>query len=440
MRVNIIGAGPTGMTIAWELSKLDNVHVHVYDRKSGPGGSWWEPSKDSRDLHAYRMVFDRAFVNTRDLFDEMEISWSDLFIKVNDSSPFSIMFKHLSLMDYMALTALSIKVLAAPWVYKKVSLREALGEVSPGGQKVLSAFPYIMDGVSWDTMSAYEFVKSYDWVGLSSEYTQKVSGAVMNLQMENALKERGVTFHYNKELLSVSYRPDSYEAFFTDTDQTLTGGLLVLAVDHAPAKWLVGENWGLEAPQILHKAKYDSITFLLEYDRPMELPSDLEILTETPWRILATVLPGDGRTVCVTLVDHDSVSPHTGKSVEQSNPKELVEEVLRQTGLPPTKVKMCWGASWDGTRWIHEQSSGVLSEPIPFFGASKAVALCGMMSERNTPFASIEAAVEVGRRFTRRYFGVGEVKKPLLVTHVLLILLIFSICIINGKHKVKGYY
>jgi hypothetical protein len=436
MHVNIIGAGPTGLTIAWELSKLDNVDVHVYDRKGGPGGSWWEPSENSRDLHAYRMVFDKAFVNTRDLFSEMGIEWSDIFTKMNDSSPFSIMFKNLYPVDYLALTTLSIKVLATPWIYKNISLHDAVGEVSPGAMKVLSAFTYTMDGVSWDTMSAYEFVKSYDWVALSGQYTQKVSGAVMSLKMEKALMERGVTFHYNKELLSVSYHSDSYEAFFIDTDQTLTGGLLVLAVDHAPAKWLVGENWGLKVPQILHKNKYVAITFLLEYDKPMKIPSDLEILTETPWRVLATVLPGDGQTVCVTLVDHESVSPHTGKSVKQSNPKELVDEVLRQTGLPPTKVKMCWGASWDGTRWIHEQSSGVLAEPVPFFGASNAVALCGMMSERETPFASIEAAVEVGRRFTVRYFGVGDIKKPLLITHVLFVILIFSLCIIYGKYKV----
>jgi len=46
-----------------------------------------------------------------------------------------------------------------------------------------------------------------------------------------------------------------------------------------------------------------------------------------------------------------------------------------------------------------------------------------MMSSRGTPFASIEAAVEVGRIFTRDTFGVGKVLTPLKVTRLITILL-----------------
>ena len=40
-----------------------------------------------------------------------------------------------------------------------------------------------MDGVVWETMSAFEFVKSFDHVGMSKQYVQKVSGKVMSDKM-----------------------------------------------------------------------------------------------------------------------------------------------------------------------------------------------------------------------------------------------------------------
>ena len=86
MKVHIVGAGPTGMSIAWELKKYTDHDVVVYDKKSSAGGSWWEPSVDSRDLHAHRIVFDRAFINTNSLFTEMGIAWDAIFQKAESST------------------------------------------------------------------------------------------------------------------------------------------------------------------------------------------------------------------------------------------------------------------------------------------------------------------------------------------------------------------
>ena len=44
MRVHVIGAGPTGMSVAWEILRSTDHEVIIYDRKESAGGSWWEPS------------------------------------------------------------------------------------------------------------------------------------------------------------------------------------------------------------------------------------------------------------------------------------------------------------------------------------------------------------------------------------------------------------
>ena len=86
MKIHIVGAGPTGMSIAWELKKFTDHEVIIYDKKLSAGGSWWEPSVTERDMHAHRIVFDKAFINTKSLFKEMNIKWDDIFEKVDEHS------------------------------------------------------------------------------------------------------------------------------------------------------------------------------------------------------------------------------------------------------------------------------------------------------------------------------------------------------------------
>ena len=133
MKIHIIGAGPTGMSVAWELKKYTDHEVFVYDKKLSAGGSWWEPSLESRDIHAHRIVFDKASINTRSLFKEMGIVWDDIFVKA-DTENADIIKKHLSSKDYALITSLAVKVLVMPWKYKKVSVKDAVGELSDGGK------------------------------------------------------------------------------------------------------------------------------------------------------------------------------------------------------------------------------------------------------------------------------------------------------------------
>ena len=82
-KMHIVGAGPTGLALAWELRRTGH-DVTVYERKPSAGGSWWEPDLTKRDLHAHRVLFDRAWVNARSLFEEMDIQWTDMFEKHED--------------------------------------------------------------------------------------------------------------------------------------------------------------------------------------------------------------------------------------------------------------------------------------------------------------------------------------------------------------------
>ena len=432
MKVHIVGAGPTGMSIAWELKKYTDHDVVVYDKKSSAGGSWWEPSVDSRDLHAHRIVFDRAFINTNSLFKEMGIAWDAIFQKAESSSG-PVISKYLSARDYVTLSSLAVKVLAMPWKYKKMSLKDAIGTLSENGQKLMEAVTLVIDGVPWDVMTAYEFVKSFDHVGLSAPYTQKVSGKVMCDAMQAALVDRGVQFKFETELQDVVYREGGFTAQFDD-GEVIEDGLLVLCLDNSPAMKFVKDNWGENAIDKIESSTYGAINVILEYDEEITIASDLQYIIDSELHIQPVVL-SDKKTISCVICDLTTEILHMEEDI-------LIKKVIEQLGIrKPKKVRIGWGAEWGGDKWTFDQSSGVLNPNghIPFFGNSETVAMCGMMSYRKTPYSSMEAAVEVGRSFCNQRFGTRKPSTPFMVTDVLLLFVVLLIAALNRKRILKRF-
>jgi len=421
MRVHVVGAGPTGMSIAWELVNFTDHEVVVYDSKPSAGGSWWEPDVETRDLHAHRAVFKNAFVNTDSLFREMGIRWGDIFTE-EKGSVYGTLFSSLGPRDYWALASLSARVLSRPEKYKTKTLKEALGPLTKKGQRFVETVTYSIDGVGWDTMTAYEFVQSFNHVGLSVPETQKVSGKVMSDAMQEALVAKGVTFVFGTSLKDVEYRDDGFTATFSG-DREVSDGLLVLCVDHHAATTLIKDNWGPVHARLSASA-YECINVLVDYDEPQEVADTLQIAMASEWTVLAELLEGRKTLSCV-LCD-------LTEEILTTKPDELRARVLEQVGGPrPSGIRIGWGSHWDGTRWRFSQSAGVLSTEgqIPFYGRCPSVALCGMMSERHTPYASIEAATEVGRTFCHGTFGTRPPLRPLLVTNALLLLIVFILLV-----------
>lgn len=423
MKVHIVGAGPTGMSLAWEILRSGDHEITIYDRKTSAGGSWWEPTEEIRDLHAHRIVFDKAFVNTQSLFNDMGINWDDIFEPVQENA-YGYVLRSLSLKDYGTLTSLAARVLTKPKKYRGISLKDALGPLSDGGRKIVEHLPLIMDGVTWDVMSAWEFVKSFDHVALSKQYTQKVSGKVMCDAMQQALEDVGVEFEFEKELVNVDYMEDGYTADFADRTK-IGDGMLFLCLDNSPAFKLLGDNWGPDAEKKVRDSTYGAINILFDFDQPVELKTDLEIVTNTKLKLQPVVLSDDKTISCVIC--------NLTEDILTMPPEELRTLVLGELDVPlPREIRFGWGSEWDGKRWQFSQSSGVLSlyGQLPFFGECPNVAMCGMMSPRNTPYSSIEASVEVSRALSHKCFGTREPMNPLLLTQVVSVTILVLIVLI----------
>ena len=161
MRVDIIGAGPTGITVAWLMSKTHE--VHVWDIHDTCGGSWWEPpapTPEALSLHAPRVVFKDAFVNTNWLFDEMGLDWDKYFkpgAAVSES--IEIFLKRFSAKDYFEF----VKFLFLGFRDDGRTVKDHLeGKLTPGAERLVATLPIVMDGVDWSRMTAWEFIQSFN--------------------------------------------------------------------------------------------------------------------------------------------------------------------------------------------------------------------------------------------------------------------------------------
>ena len=423
MKVHIIGGGPTGMSIAWELLNNTEHEVHIYDKKDTLGGSWHEPKGEKRDFHAPRMLFNNAFVNTQNLFKEMNMDWNTYFVKRDSSELYSFLFKHFKLQDYFALTSLAVRVLLFPEHYRKKSLEDSVDGLSFDGKLMLQSITYSIDGVGWDVMTAYEFVQSFNQVGLSSQWQQRISGRKMGLAMQKALLDNGLKLHLNTGLTQLNYTHDGFEAVLSD-DSVLTDDLLILCLDNFPASSFVQNNWGPSARDTLLSSAYTCLHVLFEYDEPIELKNELELAIKSPWNILTSVLP-DGKTVSCVMCN-------LTEEIITTSPDKLYPILLKQLDLPdPVSARITSDNKWENGRWIFTQSSGVINKKgqLPFFGENKKVAMCGMMSPRYTVYSSIEAGIEVGRTFCHQNFKTRKAQRSLKVTQVIILIVLILILI-----------
>ena len=432
MKIHIVGSGPTGLSLAWEILKFTDHEVVIHDRKSSSGGSWWEPDSDKRDLHAHRIVFDNAFVGTSQLFKEMKIDWNEIFIPV-DENKFKYLFEKLKLKDIFILIKLFFKVLYNPEKYKNISLKDSLDNLSDDGELYMSTIPFIIDGVGWDVMSAYEFIKSFDHVAFSKKYTQKVSGRVMNDLMFKAVMDAGATFHFNRDLVNVKYKDDDYEAEFSD-GTVINDGMLIMCIDNSKALDLIKDNWGRDAKKYISPSTYGCLNLLLDYEEPIgEIESDTIVAMYSEWK-LQPVLLNDRKTISCGITNITDEIVTTDPDALKS---KTIEQLVR-FGIPkPDNIRIGWGSKWDGEKWSFEQSSGVLNMngQLPFFGKCKKVAMCGMMSERYTPYSSIEASVEVSKSLCSKLFNTRGPTYPILLSHVLYFTLVLILIKLYVTYK-----
>lgn len=450
-RVDIIGAGPAGLALAWFLSADSGVSVRVFEQKESPGGSWVEPGGPERNLHAVRAVFGGCSVNTRALFADMKIPWGRIFTEPHghkrpaSSTDVTTPAQCISARDLMRLLCSFLGCIRAPDVYKKRTLAEECQYLSSRCKKLIKTLSYVFDGVSWDTMTAYEFFETLNFVGLSRQEVLNGSGAKLGRMMAAAIAENrpNVSIRCEQKVVDIQVIDSGHVLTTTSPDdrshmppcifgcgqQRHHGEDLVLCVD---AHNVVPLLQSPSLPQrmmppslsaLVSASTYHAITLVFEYearDGVALYGDEVTVALNTDWTVVAQELVNDDAvpgtttttTIACTVIDLDTRSRHTKTTARDTREVDLIDEVLRQVRLPkPLRARVCWGSTWDNERqeWMFVQSSGVVTThgPVPDFieFGGRRIFLCTTMCQRKTPFASLEGAVEVAARISCDHFS-----------------------------------
>ena len=418
--IHIIGGGPTGVTIAFYISNLGH-EVHLWESKDTCGGSWWEP-EDEIDMHSYRATFKDSWVNTMDLFNDMKLEWNDYFKKTDlFTENINTTLQKLSLCDYLAIIKVASKASFDTEWAKTISVRDAFENVSEGAASLLNSMTHAIDGVDWSRMFLWEFIYTVNTTSLSKTYTQGTSGRMMGLDMETVLRDSGVHLHFNHTLARVEYINESeWVAEFTNSTSIRSPDQLVLALDANSMTKFMGDNWGtIDVSDRL----YSAMNILLEYDAKFETSTGTASLLKSNEEMYANWLYVDSNILCISYIPDDK------------NESEIVEYILKVLELPtPNCHKICWGYKWNGIKWDVTTASAVWSpDPLPIVGKCKNVSAVGMLSYRETTYASLEAAVEVGKRFVHLKFGGKKPLRSLRISSILLVILLLLLIFILIK-------
>lgn len=456
--VDIIGGGPSGIALAWYLSKDEETYVRIFEQRDELGGSWYEPSIDERNFHSVRAVFPSVFVNTRDLLKEMDVDFYEVFQPSNSSLMTNFkLIAYFSVCDLLKLSYDFIRINISPKHMTSESLQSLCTRrnISESGQYLVSVMSLVFDGVTWDKMSCYEFFKTIDYTGWNKMYFQKMSGRKFGTILRNSLSQKNnVDIFLSSKVASIK-KPDTINTNHRikvdyDAEQGLMGqwntstrefwgDVLVLAMDPSNLSMFLLENSPVPPENIrrfISDGEYHSITVIFYFSEDVKAKDEIICAIETEWNILCQNITPN--IVACTLVNMDKPLKSTSVTARFTPPDKLVTEIAYQCQFPyPLTHKICWGAQWVTDTWQFSQSGGVLppggSLPQKVFLDHSTVAYtCGMNSPRNTPFSSLEAAVEIGRRLAHTLVNTSKPRSPwtlcsLIAVVILVILLTVSI-------------
>lgn len=197
MDIAIIGGGPCGTYMAYELSKKHK--VTLYEREEELGGCWSShyDSNGRFSEHAPRVMLDN-YLNTINFFSEIGLDFDSEFFKL-----YNVLYKFVVDMNFSAwdIAALSVAMIF-PEAWKGYSTKQLCDVlcVSRSARNTVSDDCYAINGVHYGKCSAVTLLKTYDISIFANVYVSKTnSDKYLIPKLRNALNNVNVKMKHSLE-------------------------------------------------------------------------------------------------------------------------------------------------------------------------------------------------------------------------------------------------
>ena len=486
----IIGAGPTGLTIAYYLNKYGKKCVLI-DKNNDIGGCHRVNRIDNLFVEHGPRVYSDAYVNFRQLLKEWNYNFYDLFIKydfqISNIGGKSI--QRLNFREIILFILQFIKLIFENYNSKYISVKEFLdnNNFSDNAKDYLDRVCRLTDGAGSDRTSLFQFLQLINQNFFYNLYQpSKPNDKLLFKIWKEKLNDVPIYLNTLVSKINIS------NSLLTETEQSS------IKIDSITIK-TNNESFDLKAKNYIFcippKSYYELVSPLLNISNIEKLKlkefvdnnsyiNDIPIifhwnkkidlnkiwgLSETDWAIAFIVLSNymnfeDDRSqtvisTCITRID--SISKYTNKTANQTDDKrELINEVFRQLKLSypdlptPTYSILNPGVYRFNNQWIETDTAFVSTKyqqyidnnnnPFIFLKNINNLNYVGTHNgNSNYYFTTLESAVQNALYFLNTSIFPKEklikIKKPIeLICIIRFILLIIIIVVIHKFFKRKN--
>ena len=483
----IVGAGPSGLALAWYLSQ-ENKTVLLIDKEKSIGGCHRVQYVDGLFTEHGPRVYSDSYLNFIEILNEMNLDFNTIFTpynvdisKIGDKDK-----KDLSFREKLHFGLAMIKLTINPIYGQNTSVLQFMQNNNFSDESIdyIERVCRLTDGAEASRYTVFQFLQLMNNQGLYNLYQPTLPNDEGLLKYwENKLKEtKMVTFLLNNEVVSLNPTSNKINSItvrdrLSNQTRTLQAKNYILAIPPKPLNTLTPNMaFGDLSKWSADNSYFEYLPVTLHWTKKLDLPV-IWGFPASDWGLAFIILSNymtfsnEYKTVissCITFTDRKS--RYTNKTANESSLNEIYVEVIRQLRLAyaelpnPDRIIMSpqvYKSSGDSSdkssgdpgKWINIDTAYVVTtenEFLPFTSQQyNNLYNCGCHNGKsNYHFTSMEAAISnslalfntlepnaANKRYMKEYKQISNYIRIGLV----LIIIIFSIIWYGYKYyKLKN--
>lgn len=401
----IVGAGPSGLAVAWELSKAGEPCL-VVDREAEIGGCHRvrRTEQDQFREHGPR-IYLSGYVNTRQWFQDMGLNYDSFFV------PYHFTISSIGGQTLWSLTWWERLRLAQGFLQFmiKSTKTQTIGEFmqhynfTPESQHYIDRLCRLTDGAGADRYTLHHFYQILNQNVLHQIYQPKKATDVEMLPaIHSALEKQGVQFKLDTPITDIQKTTDG----FALNDGQIRAKRVILALPPQNTLPLLKNFKNAFGPYNELSAWTQATAYITYIPVTFHWPTEIALADRhgfpaSDWGVVYIVLSeyfGGTTLVSAAITLPDAKSTVTGKTVnETSDSAELKSEVFRQLDFDGEPLALLSPGVWhDGVKWQTKDVAYVDTAPGYFPVRSSVPGLFAVGTQNgnsNYDFTSMESAV-----------------------------------------------
>lgn len=404
----IIGAGPTGLTLAHILSQYGN-KILIIEKENYIGGCHGVSRQNGLFAeHGPRMYLSNYYT-FKQILKDLDLQWEDIFTKYN----FNIsnigggVLQHLSVKE---LFPLFVSFIFLNNNYKQITMNDFVTKHNFSSKSIsyIDGLCRLTDGMGIDRYSLFQFLQIVNQNGLYTIYQPKNPNDLLLFKIWETHLDKKIDIMLNTKIINVLQSNNKINAIVTNKG-IISGNKFILAIPPSsilkifPSKNL--EKW-------VDKTKYITyITVNFHWNKKLNLKK-IWGFQNTSWGLVFVVMSdyfenSKTKTIITLATTKNEKSEFLRKTPDECTSLEIVTEMLRQLRLSFTNLEnpdhyVMNQNVYKNKKWISKHDAFVETKYgfMPSNTNFNNLYTCGVYNGNHFyNFTSLEAAVsnEIGR-------------------------------------------